>query len=272
MKQRLADLFALARGCLSASTIEEKLERSVDAAALIAAGDFVVRADAPSPDPIGQPGRPVRPHLVEPRALARRRLGTLEGRVALIHAVAHIEFNAINLAWDAVYRFRGMPIEFYRDWTAVAADETRHFRLLRERLIELGSDYGAFDAHNGLWEMAVKTSDSCLARMALVPRVLEARGLDVTPAMINRLRGVGDTRTIEILEVILSEEVAHVASGSRWFAWCCARAGVDAESTFMQLIATHAQGTIKAPFNAAARAAAGFSASEMAVLMAQSPT
>jgi uncharacterized ferritin-like protein (DUF455 family) len=271
MRIRGEDWFALARDCLAAATIDEKLERSAHAAALIAAGEGVVAVDAPLPEPIGQPGRPARPQLVEPRELARRRLGTLEGRIALIHAVAHIEFNAIDLAWDAVYRFRGMPVEFYRDWACVAADEIRHFRLLRARLIELGSDYGALDAHNGLWEMAVKTSDSCLARMALVPRVLEARGLDVTPAMISRLRGVGDTRTIEILERILSEEVAHVAAGSRWFAWCCAREGVDPETTFMQLIATHAQGTIKAPFNDAARAAAGFSASEMALLMAQSP-
>ncbi len=140
-----------------------------------------------------------------------------------MHAVAHIEFNAIDLAWDAVYRFRGMPIQYYRDWAAVAADETRHFRMLRARLAELGHAYGDFDAHNGLWEMAVKTADSCLARMALVPRVLEARGLDVTPSMIARLRQAGDVATADILDIILCEEIAHVAAGSRWFAWCCER-------------------------------------------------
>ena len=214
------NIFALADTCLSATRIDEKLERSAQAAALVAVGAVALNDASVAPRAIAQPGRPSRPHLVEPRALPRRGLGSVEGRAALVHAVAHIEFNAIDLAWDAVYRFREMPPEYCRDWAAVAADETRHFRLLEARLAELGYAYGDFDAHNGLWEMAVKTSASCLARMALVPRVLEARGLDVTPPMIARLRSVGDTRTVEILEVILREEVAHVAAGSRWFAWC----------------------------------------------------
>jgi uncharacterized ferritin-like protein (DUF455 family) len=264
-----SDIFVLAECCLAASAIGEKLQRSVDAATRIATGDFTLGGDA-QPRAIVQPGRPLRPQLVAPRQLAQRGLGTIEGRAALVHAVAHIEFNAIDLAWDAVYRFRGMPVEYYRDWAAVAADETRHFSMLAARLAELGHAYGDFDAHNGLWEMAVKTSDSCLARMALVPRVLEARGLDVTPAMIGRLRNVGDERTIEILEVILREEVAHVAAGSRWFAWCCARAGVDADSTFARLIAEHASAALKPPFNEAARRAAGFSTDELDRLTAQS--
>ena len=262
-------LFALAEACLSATRIDEKLERSAEAAALVAAGAVALN-DASPPRAIAQPGRPSRPHLVEPRALPRRGLGSVEGRAALVHAVAHIEFNAIDLAWDAVYRFRDMPAEYYCDWAAVAADETRHFRLLAARLVELGHAYGDFDAHNGLWEMAVKTSTSCLARMALVPRVLEARGLDVTPPMIARLRNVGDTRTVEILEVILREEVAHVAAGSRWFAWCCARDGVDPETTFALLIGEHAGGALKPPFNEAARRAAGFSSAELARLMEKS--
>ena len=263
------DIFELAEACLAASSIDEKLERSEAAAAQVASGDFVSDSHE-LPKPIAQPGHPPRPHLVAPRRLAQRGLGTAEGRVALVHAVAHIEFNAINLAWDALYRFRGMPPEYYRDWAAVAADETRHFRLLAARLAELGHEYGDFDAHNGLWEMAVKTSDSCLARMALVPRVLEARGLDVTPPMIARLRQAGDMRTVEILEVILREEVAHVATGSRWFAWCCAHERCDPDAAFAQLVAEHAGGAVKPPFNEAARRAAGFSAAEMARLMAQS--
>jgi uncharacterized ferritin-like protein (DUF455 family) len=185
-----------------------------------------------------------------------------------LHAVAHIEFNAINLAWDAVYRFRGMPCDYYRDWIGVAADEARHFAMLQVRLAELGGAYGDFDAHDGLWEMAVKTADSCLARMALVPRVLEARGLDVTPGMIARLRDVGDAASAEILEIILREEIEHVGAGSRWFAYCCEREGRDADATFAALIAEHARGALKGPFNVGARLAAGFSAAELARLEA----
>ena len=262
------DVFALAEACLSATSVEDKLARSSEAAALIAIGDFATETSA-WPEPIAQPGRPSRPRLVPPRELPQRGLGSADGRAALVHAVAHIEFNAIDLAWDAVYRFREMPREYYRDWAQVADDETRHFRMLAERLAEMGHAYGDFDAHNGLWEMAVKTSGSCLERMALVPRVLEARGLDVTPGMIARLREVGDARTVDILEVILCEEVAHVAAGSRWLAWCCDREGVDLEATFARLIAIHGA-AVKPPFNASARRAAGFSVKELECLAARS--
>ena len=138
------------------------------------------------------PGRPDRPVLVDPGEVPRRRLGSTAGRAALVHAIAHIEFNAINLALDAAYRFRGMPRKYYSDWISVAVDEARHFRMLQSRLRQMGQEYGDSPAHNGLWEMAVKTADSCLVRMALVPRVLEARGLDVTPGMMERLRSAGD--------------------------------------------------------------------------------
>ena len=180
-------MFARAAACLRCADPTEKSETTKRAAAAFRAGELCFD-DATPVEPIGNPGRPSRPALVPPKQLPQRGLGTPDGRAALVHAVAHIEFNAINLAWDAVYRFRGMPIEYYADWISVADDEARHFRLLRARLNELGHDYGDFDAHDGLWEMAVKTSNSCLERMALVPRVLEARGLDVTPGMIARFR------------------------------------------------------------------------------------
>jgi uncharacterized ferritin-like protein (DUF455 family) len=259
------NLFACAERCLDCATVTEKLSLTDATARAFEAGVLSIDADAP-PRPIGSPGRPARPQLVAPRKLPQRGLGTPAGRAALVHAVAHIEFNAVNLAWDAVYRFRGMPAEYYRDWIGVAADEARHFRLLEARLAQLGYVYGDFDAHDGLWEMAVKTSSSCLDRMALVPRVLEARGLDVTPGMIERLRGAGDIDTLRILEVILHEEVAHVAAGSRWFAWCCERAGVDSEETFGELVGKFARGAIRGPLNAAARRAAGFSEADMARL------
>lgn len=259
---------ARAEYCLGLAEPAAKFVATAQAAQDFAAGLLTIDVAAPPPEPISAPGRPPRPHLVSPRELPQRGLGTPEGRLALLHAVAHIEFNAINLAWDAVYRFRGMPVDYYRDWIGVAADEARHFSLVRARMAELGGDYGDFDAHDGLWEMAVKTADSCLARMALVPRVLEARGLDVTPGMIARLRDVGDAASAEILEVILREEVAHVAAGSRWFAHCCAREGLDPDTTFAALIAEHVRGAIKGPFNVDARLAAGFSRAELARLEA----
>jgi len=262
------NLFASAGRCLDCSDVDEKLALTDAVAAAFAAGDLVLAPDA-SPAPIGVPGRPHLPRLVAPRNLPQRGLGTPGGRAALIHAVAHIEFNAINLAWDAVYRFRDMPPRYYRDWIAVAVDEARHFRLLRARLRELCHTYGDFDAHDGLWEMAVKTAGSCSERMALVPRVLEARGLDVTPGMIVRLRGAGDAASVAILETILREEVAHVAAGSRWFAWCCERDGLDPGETFAKLVDLHARGAIKQPLNAAARKAAGFSSAELARLAMQ---
>ena len=161
--------------------------------------------------------------------------------------------------------------QFYSGWVGVAADEARHFAMLRERLQQLGHDYGDFDAHNGLWEMTEKTAHSCRERMALVPRVLEARGLDVTPGMIVRLRTVGDDATADILVVILREEVAHVAAGSRWFRWCCERDGVDPDVEFARLIALHARGAVRGPFNLDARSAAGFSAAELELLATSPP-
>lgn len=203
------------------------------------------------------PGRPARPLLVHPRQVPTRGLGTTEGRAALCHAVAHIEFNAINLALDAALRFDGLPAGYYADWLSVAQDEARHFLLMRERLRQLGHDYGDFPAHDGLWQAAEKTAHDVLARMACVPRVLEARGLDVTPGMIHRLREVGDTETIAVLEVILREEVRHVEIGTRWFRWLCAERGLEPVSTFRDLLAEHGM-RLNPPFNATARAAAGF--------------
>ena len=256
-----------ARCCLALTDPQEKLAATRQTAAAFLAGTLSSgTAESRGSDDGFEVGRPARPKLVAPRALPQRGLGSDEGRAAFVHAIAHIEFNAINLAWDAVWRFDGMPEAFYADWVRVADDEARHFALLSERLAELGHRYGDFDAHDGLWDMARKTAHSCLERMALVPRVLEARGLDVTPAMIERLRGVGDVRTIAILELILREEVAHVAAGSHWFRWCCARDGVDPATTFDALIALHARGSLRGPFNRVARVAAGFDAGELDLL------
>lgn len=220
------------------------------------------------PAPIGEPGRPQRPHLVPPRELPRRRLNTLEGQAALIHALAHIEFNAINLALDAVYRFRDLPLAFYGDWLRVAEEEASHFELLRAHLCELGHDYGDFPAHDGLWEMARQTAHDALVRMALVPRVLEARGLDVTPDMMRRLRAAGNAAAADILVIILRDEVGHVAIGSRWFEYLCRARGLEPRATFRNLLQTYMKGGIKGPFHREARLRAGFTEAELAELEA----
>jgi uncharacterized ferritin-like protein (DUF455 family) len=221
-----------------------------------------VLSDDPASALAEAPGRPERPVLLHPREVPQRGLGSEVGRIALLHAVAHIEFNAINLALDATLRFPDMPDDYYRDWLSVAVDEARHFCMLRERLREHGVDYGDLPAHNGLWEMAEKTAHDVLHRMALVPRVLEARGLDVTPGMIARLKQAGDTRSAGILEVILEEEVRHVAIGTRWFRFSCDLRGLEAGPTFEALLLRYDTG-VRAPLNLEARQRAGFSADEL---------
>ncbi len=212
---------------------------------------------------IADPGRPVRPPLVHPRALKPRKLHSPQGHAAFIHALAHIEFNAINLALDAVYRFRGLPADFYADWISVAKEEAYHFRLLAEHLQSLGFCYGDFPAHSGLWDMAQRTDADLLLRMALVPRVFEARGLDVTPPMIERLKQHGDDCGAEILGVILHDEVGHVAIGNRWYHWACKKRGVDPAETFVSLIREYLPGRVKGPFHVSARLEAGFTEQEL---------
>jgi uncharacterized ferritin-like protein (DUF455 family) len=205
---------------------------------------------------------------VAPPQLEQRKVSTLEGRAALIHAIAHIEFNAINLALDAAYRFRGLPAEYYGDWIGVAAEEAQHFTLLRDHLRTLGYDYGSFSAHNGLWEMALKTAHDPLVRMALVPRVLEARGLDVSPALIAKFKSCGDKRAVEILEVIQRDEVGHVRIGNRWYRYLCQQRGVDPMETFRQLLKEYDAPRLRPPFATDARRRAGFSDPELDMLHA----
>jgi len=212
---------------------------------------------------VSEPGRPARPLLVSPRALERRGTSSREGHGALIHALAHIEFNAINLALDAVCRFPGMPAAFYTDWIKVAAEEAQHFALLRDHLRTLSYDYGDFSAHDGLWEMADKTAHDPLVRMALVPRVLEARGLDASPGIIRRLRAAGDLRGAEIVETILRDEVGHVEIGSRWFTHLCTERGLDPEATFAHLLREYDAPRPVLPLNVEARRRARFSAGEI---------
>lgn len=212
------------------------------------------------------PGRPQKPELVAPRDLPRRSAHTPEGKAALIHALCHIEFNAINLALDAVYRFRDMPQAYYGDWLQVAREEAYHFSLLAEHLASLGYAYGDFPAHNGLWEMAVQTDHDVMVRMALVPRVMEARGLDVTPSIIEKLTAAQDARAVEILQIIHRDEVGHVEIGSRWFRHVCEERGVQPFATFKQLLKQYLKGQLKGPYDYQVRKRAGFSDEELAYL------
>nr|WP_246183852.1 ferritin-like domain-containing protein [Pandoraea anhela] len=218
----------------------------------------------------GIPGRPAAPHLVSPRELKQRAVTTVEGRAALLHALAHIEFNAINLALDALWRFDGLPVEYYDDWLQVAAEEAYHFSLLAAHLKTLGDAYvyGCFPAHNGLWDMARRTSGDWLARLALVPRTLEARGLDASPPIRAKLSGAGDQAGAAILDIILRDEIGHVAIGNRWYRWGCERAGCEPVETYARLAAQYGAPRLRGPFNFEARRAAGFDDDELAALQA----
>lgn len=214
------------------------------------------------------PGRPVRPDLVSPLSVKHRSMRTTEGRAAMIHALAHIEFNAINLALDAVWRFAGMPRDYYADWLRVAAEEALHFSLLADHLLALGFSYGDFTAHNSLWDMAEKTSGDVLARIALVPRTMEARGLDASPTVRAKLAQAGDHVAAEILDIILRDEIGHVATGNRWFGWLCKERGLDPVATYADLAQTYKAPHLRGPFNLEARRAAGFTDAELAALLA----
>jgi len=213
--------------------------------------------------PFDDPGQPPRPLLVDPRELQRRSSASAEGRIRLLHAFAHIEFNAINIALDVVYRFRHMPHQFELDWLRVASEEARHFRLLRDELELRGSFYGAFPAHRGLWDMVCKTRHDLLHRLALVPRVMEARGLDVTPGLISRFEQAGDHRAVEILEIIYRDEIGHVRIGNDWYRRQCAHQGLDPGPTFVELVQVYMPGKLRGPFNRPGRLAAGFLAEEI---------
>jgi uncharacterized ferritin-like protein (DUF455 family) len=225
-----------------------------------------IDTDAALAEPPQLPGRPPRPHLVSPHRVPRRSPHTREGLAALLHAVAHIEFNAINLALDAIWRFASLPHDYYTDWQRVAAEEAHHFTLLCEHLATLGHAYGDFEAHNGLWDMVEKTRHDVTARMALVPRTLEARGLDATPPMQAKFAAAGDARAVEILGVILRDEVGHVAIGNHWYRWLCEREGLDPIAHYTLLAARHDAPQAKPPFNLEARSRAGFSAAELRAL------
>ena len=255
------------RRALEILALVDPIDKAVQTRALFAELDIAsIAPEANYPPPEAIPGRPTLPRLVSPNNVPRRSPATPEGRAALLHAVTHIEFNAINLALDAVWRFAGMPVPYYVDWLGVASEEALHFTLLRGHLQTLGFDYGSFEAHDGLWAMTQRTAHDVTARMALVPRTLEARGLDATPPMQAKLRQAGDARAADILGVILRDEVGHVAIGNHWYRWLCARDGHDPVAHYAELAQRHHAPRLNPPFNFEARRAAGFTETEMDLL------
>jgi uncharacterized ferritin-like protein (DUF455 family) len=230
--------------------------------------DLPLNAQAQIADPGGVPGRPAQPVLVSHTSLKAKPLNTPEGRALLLHAIAHIELNAIDLALDVVWRFSGMPEAFYRDWVRIAKEEAKHFLMIQKHLASMGFDYGQFPAHNSLWDMAERTKGDILARIGLVPRTMEARGLDASPGVKNKLVSAGDMAAGRILDIILEEEIGHVAAGNRWYRHVCQARGLDPVATYRELIQTYDAPKLKSPYNLEARRLAGFEEEELNYLAA----
>jgi uncharacterized ferritin-like protein (DUF455 family) len=242
------------------------LDRKTEIAQETARRWFARRLSLRSPlDPVlpDRPGRPAKPELIPPKQMEKRSLHTIKGRVALLHAIAHIELNAVDLALDIVARFATEPVpnSFFDGWMQVAFEEAKHFRLVRTRLQDLGADYGDLPAHDGLWQAAHATRNDLTARLAVVPLILEARGLDVTPALQAKMRETGDLESAAVLDIIYNDEKGHVAVGAKWFRFLCAREKRDPARTFHELVRANFRGPLKAPFNDIARAEAGLTPS-----------
>ena len=260
------ELRAKALHCLAQTDFLDKSQAVEELASYLGAESLSIDTNMVFNAPDNIPGLPTKPNLVSPKDVARRNMRTTEGRAIMIHALAHIEFNAINLALDAIWRFAKMPEQYYFDWLKVAAEEAYHFNLLNDHLIKLGYVYGDFPAHNSLWEMATRTTDDILARIALVPRTMEARGLDASPALRLKLAQVGDMEAAAILDIILRDEIGHVAIGNHWFNWLCEARGLEPISTYAELAKKYEAPTPRKPFNHQARLAAGFTEQELAWL------
>ena len=262
----------LRQQALAALLLADARQKCHQVAAIDAAGALNRHALLSEPAPLpAAAGRPEKPALVPPSALKTRSVHTTEGRAALLHALAHIEFNAINLALDVIWRFNAMPRAFYLDWLGVAREEALHFGLLRDRLQALGYDYGDFPAHNGLWEMAAKTSGDLLARLALVPRTLEARGLDAAPPIRQKLASAGDAQSAAVLDIILNDEIGHVAIGNHWYRYVCQARGLDPEHAYGALAQRYDAPRARGPFNLEARQKAGFTPGELSRLTQAMP-
>ena len=259
----MKNVFEFAEACLHNSSIDEKLALTHQARHALDGGELSFISNQPVMS-IAKVKFPDKPILLAPRDMPKRKLGTVEGVAAFFHAIAHVEFVAIYLAWDMLYRFRGMPVQFYQDWLRIADEEAQHFALIRTHLLAMHVAYGDLPAHSGLWDHAKDTADDLLARLAMVPRCMEARGLDVTPAIIAKFRQLGDDSSVALLNRILTDEVGHVERGSYWFKYVCEQQGFEPESKYRQLIKQYyLGGKPKGPFNREMRIIAGFSNAEL---------
>jgi len=259
----MKNLFEFAEACLHNVDIDEKLALTHQARQLLEDGELSLTSDQPV-QPVELVKFPDKPELLAPRNMPKRKLRKAEGAVAFFHAIAHIEFVAIYLAWDILYRFRGLPDQFYQDWLCIADEEAQHFELIRKHLNSMGSDYGDLPAHSGLWDYAGNTADHLLARLALIPRCMEARGLDVTPALIDKFSALGDEAGVALLTRILTDEVGHVERGSYWFKTICEQQGFEPDAKYRELIEEYyLGGKPKGPFNREMRIIAGFSNDEL---------
>ncbi|MGB0496257.1 MAG: ferritin-like domain-containing protein [Kangiellaceae bacterium] len=258
----MQSLFKSAKDCFLTADPELKVEQTFELTSNWQSGNLSWDKDE-SIELCDQPGRLDKPKIVLPKDLGRRKIGSEEGRAALIHALAHIELTAVNLAWDAIYRYRDMPKAFYDDWAQCAKEEATHFTMLQTRLREMGYDYGSFPAHNELWKMAIETKEDVSDRMAVVHRVFEARALDVVPGTIKRFDNLGDQFMVKTLNLICDEEVGHVSSAARWFRYRCDREEKNSDEEFFRLLKKYMRAPPKGPFDRVVRLQAGFSSDEL---------
>ncbi|WP_438463278.1 ferritin-like domain-containing protein [Marinomonas sp. PE14-40] len=258
----MQNLYQEAKRCFLTANPDDKIALTYQTCAAWQANKLSWRESSPV-ELLNEPGRLSKPEIVMPRDIPKRKLNKEVGRAALIHALAHIELTAVNLAWDSVYRYRDMPKDYYQDWVQCAQEEAEHFSLLRMRLREMGYDYGSFPAHDELWKMAVTTADDLTDRMAIVHRVFEARALDVIPATLTKFQAKNDTQMVKILTQICNEEVGHVSSGTRWFRYRCEQAKLNPDTHFIHLIEQYMKQPLSGPFNHEARLASGFSQNEL---------
>jgi len=259
----MKNLFEFAEAFFCRSNVDEKLALTHQAWQMFIDKELSFSSNRPVL-PIDRVIFPDKPELLAPRQMPRRKLTTPDGVAAFFHAIAHVEFVAIYLAWDILYRFRDMPEQFYQDWLRVADEEAQHFALIRTHLLAMQLDYGDLPAHSGLWDHAKDTADDLPGRLAMVPRCMEARGLDVTPALIEKFRGLGDDASVAILTRILTDEVGHVELGSYWFKFVCRQHGFEVEAKYRELIDQYyVGGKPKGPFNRELRKIAGFSDAEI---------
>ncbi len=258
----MRNLYQQAKNCFLLADPDEKIALTYQTAEQWQAAQLCW-TEGEAPEILNEPGHLDKPEIVMPRDLPKRNIKSDKGRAALIHALAHIELTAINLAWDSVYRYRDMPKEYYNDWVQCAREEAGHFNLLRHRLREMGYDYGNFSAHNELWKMAVTTADDLMDRMGIIHRVFEARALDVVPNTLQKFKDLNDSSMVNALTTICNDEIGHVSAGTRWFHYRCEQEQLDPDTTFFKLLEKYMKGPLTGPFNHEARLKTGFSENEL---------